>query len=87
MQLILATLLAAAGARPACLPTVACMQQNAHMQQHITADCNPQEDEQQQLYELLLLLLLQMFYDPLAGTTQMSRYLKDKPFWILLKQT
>ena len=36
---------------------------------------------------LLLLLLLQPFYDPLSGTTQVSRYQKDKPFWILLKQT
>jgi len=36
---------------------------------------------------LLLLLLLRPFYDPLSGTTQLSRYLKDKPFWILLKQT
>ena len=34
-----------------------------------------------------LLLLLQPCYDPLSGTTQMSRYQKDKPFWILLKQT
>ena len=34
-----------------------------------------------------LLLLLQLFYDPLSGTTQVSRYKKDKPFWILLKQT
>ena len=31
--------------------------------------------------------LLQPFYDPLSGTTQVSRYQKDKPFWILLKQT
>ena len=36
---------------------------------------------------LLLLLLTQLFYDPLTGTTQVSRYQKDKPFWILLKQT
>ena len=36
---------------------------------------------------LLLLLLLQPFYDPLFGTTQVSRYQKDKPFRILLKQT
>ena len=36
---------------------------------------------------LLQLLLLQTFYDPLSGTTQVSRYQKDKPFWILLKQT
>jgi len=35
----------------------------------------------------LLLLLLQPFYDLLSGTTQVSRYLKDKPFWTLLKQT
>ena len=33
------------------------------------------------------LLLQQPFYDPLFGTTQVSRYQKDKPFWILLKQT
>ena len=33
-----------------------------------------------------LLLLLQPFDDPLYGTTQMSQYQKDKPFWILLKQ-
>ena len=33
-----------------------------------------------------LLLLLQPFYDPLSGTTRVSRYQKDKPFWILLKQ-
>ena len=32
-------------------------------------------------------LLLQPFYDPLSGTTQVSRYQNDKPFWILLKQT
>ena len=25
--------------------------------------------------------------DPLSGTTRLSRYQKDKPFWILLKQT
>ena len=25
--------------------------------------------------------------NPLSGTTQVSRYQKDKPFWILLKQT
>ena len=30
---------------------------------------------------------LQPFYDPLSGTTQVSRYQKDNPFWILLKQT
>ena len=35
----------------------------------------------------LLLLLLQPLYDPLSRTTQVSRYQKDKPFWILLKQT
>ena len=35
---------------------------------------------------LLLLLLLQPFYDPLSRTAQVSRYQKDKPFWILLKQ-
>jgi len=35
---------------------------------------------------LLLLLLLQPFYDPLSGTTRVSRYEKDKPFWIMLKQ-
>ena len=29
----------------------------------------------------------QPFYDPLSGTTQVSRYQKDKPFWISLKQT
>ena len=34
----------------------------------------------------LLLLLLQPLYDPLSRTTQVSRYQKDKPFWILLKQ-
>ena len=28
-----------------------------------------------------LLLLLPPFYDPLSGTTQVSRYQKDKPFW------
>ena len=33
-----------------------------------------------------LLLLLQPFYDPLSGTTQVSRYQKDRPFWNLLKQ-
>ena len=33
------------------------------------------------------LLLLQLFYDPLSGTTQVIRYQKDKPFWILLKQS
>ena len=32
-------------------------------------------------------LLLQPFYDPLSGTTQVSRYQKYEPFWILLKQT
>ena len=26
------------------------------------------------------------YNDPLSGTTQVSRYQKDKPFWILLKQ-
>ena len=26
-------------------------------------------------------------YHPLSGTTQVSRYQKDKLFWILLKQT
>ena len=31
--------------------------------------------------------LLQPFSDRLSGTTQVSRYRKDKPFWILLKQT
>jgi len=31
--------------------------------------------------------LLQTFYDPLSKTTLVSRYQKDKPFWILLKQT
>ena len=36
---------------------------------------------------LLLLLLLQPFYDPLSATTQVSQYQKDKPLWILLKQT
>ena len=42
-------------------------------------------------WELLLLLLLiynvqlQPFYDPLSGTTRVSRYQKDKPFWIFLK--
>ena len=36
---------------------------------------------------LILQLLLQSFYDPLSGTTQVSRYQKDKPFWILPKQT
>jgi len=35
----------------------------------------------------MLLLLLQPFYDPLSGTTRVSRYQKDKPLWILLKQT
>jgi len=42
----------------------------------------------------VLLLLLQPFNDPLSSTTdplssttQVSRYQKDKPFWILLKQT
>ena len=30
---------------------------------------------------------LQLLYDPLSGTTQVSRHQKDKPFWILLKQT
>ena len=30
--------------------------------------------------------LLLSFYDPLSGTTRVSRYQKDKPFWILLKQ-
>ena len=34
---------------------------------------------------IVILLLLQPFYDPLSGTTQVSRYQKDKPFWILLK--
>ena len=34
----------------------------------------------------LLLLLLQLFYDPLSGTTRVSQCQKDKPFWILLKQ-
>ena len=29
---------------------------------------------------------LQSFYDPFSGTTWVSRYQKDKPFWILLKQ-
>ena len=29
-------------------------------------------------------LLLQLFYDPLSGTTRVSWYQKDKPFWILL---
>jgi len=33
-----------------------------------------------------LILLLQLFYDPLSRTTWVSRYQKDKPFWILLKQ-
>ena len=33
-----------------------------------------------------LLLLLQPFYDSLSGTTQVSRYQKDKTFWILPKQ-
>jgi len=37
------------------------------------------------LYVYTLLLLLP-FYDPLSGTTQVSQYQKDKPFWILLKQ-
>ena len=32
-------------------------------------------------------LKLLLFHDPLPGTTQVSRYEKDKPFWILLKQT
>ena len=27
------------------------------------------------------------FYNPLSGTTWVSCYQKDKPFWILLKQT
>ena len=36
---------------------------------------------------VILPLLLHLFYDPLSGTTQVSRYQKDKPFWILLKQT
>ena len=38
---------------------------------------------------LPLPLLLQplWLYDPLSGTTQVSRYQKDKPFWILLRQT
>jgi len=27
------------------------------------------------------------FYDSLSGTTQVSWYQKDKPFWTLLKQT
>ena len=31
-------------------------------------------------------LLLESFYDPLSGTTRVSRYQMDKPFWILLKQ-
>ena len=31
--------------------------------------------------------LLQPFYDPLSETTQVCRYQKDKPFWILLNQT
>ena len=35
---------------------------------------------------VLELILLQPFYDPLFGSTQVSRYQKDKPFWILLKQ-
>ena len=35
---------------------------------------------------LLQLLLLKPFYDPLSGTTQVSRYQKDKPFWTWLKQ-
>ena len=30
---------------------------------------------------------LHPFYGPLSGTTQVSRYQKDKPFSILLKQT
>ena len=33
------------------------------------------------------LLLLQPFYDPLSRTTRVSRYQKNKPFWILLKQS
>ena len=36
-------------------------------------------------YTVKLLLLLLPFYDPLSGTTQVSRYEKG-PFWILLKQ-
>ena len=40
-----------------------------------------------QVHLELLLLLLQPYYDPLSGTTQVSRYQNDKPFWILLKQT
>jgi len=38
------------------------------------------------LLKQLLLLLLRPFYDPLSRTPQVSRYQKDKPFWILLKQ-
>ena len=36
---------------------------------------------------LTTLQKLQTSYDPLSGTTQVSQYQKDKPFWILLKQT
>ena len=36
---------------------------------------------------LLLLLLLLPFYDALSENTQVCRYQKDEPFWILLKQT
>jgi len=32
-------------------------------------------------------LLLLPFYGLLSGTTQVSQYQKDKPFWIVLKQT
>ena len=47
----------------------------------VSLTCNPLGAQ------LLLLLLLQPFYDPLSGTTQVSRYQKDKPLWMLLKQS
>ena len=37
-------------------------------------------------YEQTAFSELQPFYDPLSATTQVSRYQKDEPFWILLKQ-
>ena len=32
---------------------------------------------------LMVTTTVQPFYDPLSGTTHVSRYQKDKPFWIL----
>ena len=55
--------------------------------------CNEQSNEVARyvpvnyLTDHTLLLFTTTFYDPLCGTIQVSRYQKDKPFWILLKQT